>query len=148
DPEMTHLDPRLHDAQGQFVELFGSAVVANAHLRVALLSVSVVAVGLLALNIHTQRAASRLKPLVIRIDEVGRAQAIQYDALTYRPVGQAPELRYFLAQFITKHFSRMRPTVKEDYAESLFFLDRTLADATIARDQRDQTIEKFLTGVG
>jgi hypothetical protein len=38
------------------------------------------------------------------------------------------------------HFARMRATVKERYAESLFFLDAGLADATIARTQRDQSI--------
>ena len=54
-----------------------------------------------------------LKPLVIRIDDVGRAQAVQYDTLTYQPQGQAPELKYFLTQFVTKHFARMRATVKE-----------------------------------
>ena len=71
---------------------------------------------------------------------------MQYDTLTYQPQGQAPELKYFLTQFVTKHFARMRATVKERYAESLFFLDAPLADATIAQNQRDQTIENFLTG--
>jgi len=77
---------------------------------------------------------------------VGRAQAVQYDLLTYKPAGQAPELKYFLTQFITKHFARMRSTVKERYAESLYFLDAALADATIARTQRDQDIQTFLAG--
>jgi type IV secretion system protein VirB5 len=117
----------------------------NTYLKVALLCVSVVAVGLVVLTLRTQRTAAHTKPLVIRIDEVGRAQAVQYEALTYRPVGQAPELKYFLVQFVTKHFSRVRTTVKKDYSESLYFLDGTLADATIARDQREQTVEKFLT---
>jgi hypothetical protein len=44
------------------------------------------------------------------------------------------------------HFARMRATVKERYAESLFFLDAGLADATIARTQRDQSIQDFLAG--
>ena len=62
---------------------------------------------------------------------------MQYDTLTYQPQGQAPELKYFLTQFVTKHFARMRATVKERYAESLYFLDAALADATIAQNQRD-----------
>ena len=40
----------------------------------------------------------------------------------------------------------MRATVKQQYAESLYFLDAPLADATIAQDQRDHTIDGFLTG--
>ena len=138
--------PPIEDAKRQYVELFGSALVMNAYLKIALLSVSVIAVGLLALNFRTQSKYANVKPLVIRIDEVGRAQAVQYDTLTYTPQGQAPELKYFLVQFVTKHFARMRATVKEQYAESLYFLDAPLADATIAQDQRAHVIDGFLTG--
>jgi type IV secretory pathway TrbF-like protein len=137
--------PPLQDAQRQYVELFGSSLVLNTYLKIALLCVSLVAIGLLVLNFRTQAKYEHVKPLVIRIDDVGRAQAVQYDTLTYRPQGQAPELKYFLVQFVTKHFARRRATVKRDYAESLYFLDAALADATIAQDQRTQAIEKFLT---
>ena len=140
--------PTLEDAKRQYVELYGSAIVLNTYLKIALLCVSLVAVGLVVLNVRTQQQVGAFKPLVIRIDEVGRAQAVQYDSLTYTPVGQAPELKYFLIQFVTRHFGRMRATVKAQYAESLYFLDAALAEATIAKDQRDQTIEKFLTGIG
>lgn len=140
--------PPIEDAKRQYVELFGSALVMNTYLKIALLCVSLVAVGLLVLNVRTQAKYANVKPLVIRIDDVGRAQAVQYDTLTYRPQGQAPELRYFLTQFVTKHFARVRSTVREQYAESLFFLDAALVDATIAQDQRSQTIEGFLTSTG
>src|SRR3954451_21734031 len=130
------LHPKTIDnAKRQFVELFGSALVMNTYLKIALACVSLVAVGLLVLNFRTQSKYANVKPLVIRIDEVGRAQAVQYDTLTYTPQGQAPELKYFLVQFVTKHFARRRATVRRDYAESLYFLDAALADATIAQDQ-------------
>lgn len=140
--------PPLEDAKRQYVELFGSALVMNTYLKIALLCVSLVALGLVLLNVHTQRQYANVKPLVIRIDDIGRAQAVQYDTLTYAPQGQAPELKYFLVQFVTKHFARVRATVKQQYAESLYFLDAPLADALIAQDQRDHTIDSFLTGTG
>jgi type IV secretion system protein VirB5 len=140
--------PPIEDAKRQYVKLFGSALVMNTYLKIALLCVSLVAIGLLVLNVRTQAKYANVKPLVIRIDDIGRAQAVQYDTLTYRPQGQAPELRYFLTQFVTKHFARVRSTVREQYAESLFFLDAALVDATIAQDQRIQTIEGFLTSTG
>src|SRR3954454_8933092 len=130
--------PPLEDAKRQYVELFGSALVLNTYLKVALLCVSLIAVGLIVLNFRTVAKYEHVKPLVIRIDDVGRAQAVQYDTLTYRPQGQAPELKYFLMQFVTKHFARMRATVKEQYAESLYFLDTPLADATMVANQRSQ----------
>ena len=140
--------PPIEDAKRQYVELFGSALVMNTYLKVALLAVSLVSVGLLALNFWTVQKYEHLKPLVIRIDDIGRAQAVQYDSLSYRPQGQAPELKYFLTTFVTKHFARMRATAKERYAESLYFLDASLADATIALNQRSQALETFLAGQG
>jgi type IV secretion system protein VirB5 len=80
---------------------------------------------------------------VIRIDEVGRAEAVQYDASTYRP--QPPELRYFLTQFIVKHFGRLRSTVQREYPDSLLFLEPVLADATIAQNDQSRVIETFVT---
>ena len=134
---------RLEDAKRQFVELYGSALVMNTYLRIALALVSLVALGLLILNFRTQATYTNVKPLVVRIDEVGRAEAVQYDASGYRP--QAPELRYFLTQFVVKHFSRIKATVQREYPDSLFFLDNALADATIAQNEQSRTIETFLT---
>lgn len=145
-PPAAYQLPQLEDAKRQYVELFGSAMVMNTYLKIALLALSFVAAGLISLNVYTARHYAQLKPLVIRIDEVGRAQVVTYESMTYTPVGQAPELKYFLVQFIVKHFGRMRATVKTQYAESLYFLEAALAEATIAHDQRTQSIEKFLTG--
>ena len=133
----------LDSAKRQFVELYGSALVMNTYLKLALLLVSVLALGLLALNFRTQAKYANVKPLVVRIDAVGRAEAVQYDANTYHV--EAPELRYFLTQFVVKHFSRLRATVQREYADSLFFLDPALADATIAQNEQTRTLETFLT---
>ncbi len=133
----------LENAKRQFVELYGSALVMNTYLKIALVLVSLVAVGLLALNFYTARRYASVKPLVIRIDEVGRAEAVQYDATAYKP--QPPELRYFLTQFVVKHFSRLRATVQREYPESLLFLDPSLANATIAQNEQSRVIETFLT---
>ena len=119
----------------------GYPLVLNEHRR--LLRGTLVAVALVALNFHTASRFSDVRPLVIRIDEVGRAEAVQYDATRYQP--QAPELRYFLTQFIVKHFSRIRSTVQREYPDSLFFLEPGLADATIAQNDQSRTLEMFVT---
>ena len=72
--------PPLEDAKRQYVELFGSALVLNTYLKIALLCMSAVAFALVLLNVRTQNRYANVKPLVIRIDEIGRAQAVQYDA--------------------------------------------------------------------
>src|SRR5213593_1071779 len=136
----------FENAKRQFVELNGSALVMNTYLKIALVLVSLVALGLLGLNFHTAARYSQVKPLVVRIDEVGRAEAVQYDASRYQP--QPPELRYFLTQFVVKHFSRIRSTVQREYPDSLFFLEPALADATIAQNEQGRSFETFLTNPG
>jgi type IV secretory pathway TrbF-like protein len=133
----------LENAKRQFVELYGSALVLNTYLKIALVLVSLIALGLLGLNVHTAARYAQVKPLVIRIDEVGRAEAVQYDATAYRP--QPPELRYFLTQFVVKHFSRIRATIQREYPDSLLFLAPVLADATIAQNDQSRVLETFVT---
>ena len=138
------LNPKtLENAKRQFVELYGSALVMNTYLKIVVVLISLLALGLLVLNFRTQAAYTNVKPLVIRVDEIGRAEAVQYDATAYRP--QAPELRYFLTQFVVKHFGRLRATVQREYPDSLFFLDAALADATIAQNEQSRVMETFLT---
>src|SRR2546422_4926631 len=99
------LNPKtIENARRQFVELYGSALVMNSYLKMALVLVSLVAAGLVALNFLTPAQAARVEPLVIPIDEVGRSEAVQDDSTAYEP--QATELRYFLAQISVKQFKR------------------------------------------
>ena len=143
DMTVADLHPKtLENAKRQFVELYGSALVMNTYLKIALLLVSLLALGLLGLNFYIASKYARVKPLVVRIDAVGRAEAVQYDATTYQP--QAPEIRYFLTQFVVKHFSRIRATVEREYPDSLLFLEQSLADATIAQNQQSRAIETFV----
>ena len=143
-PTVADIQPKsLESAKRQFVELYGSALVMNTYLKIAVVLLALVALGLVALNFRTVATYANVKPLVVRIDDVGRAEAVQYDATAYQP--QPPELRYFLTQFVVKHFSRIRSTVQREYPDSLFFLEPTLADATIAQNDQTHALEAFLT---
>jgi len=133
----------VKNAKRQFVELYGAPLLLNRYLTIALVLTALFAASLVVLNFRTQARSAHLKPLVIRINDVGRAEAIDYDATTYRP--QAPELRYFLTRFVVTHFSRLRATVQRDYPDSLFFLSPALADTTIATNDHTREIELFLT---
>jgi len=132
------------ETRRRFIEPYGATLVMNTYLQLAVLGLSVVAAGLIVLNLRAQRAWQHMAPLVIRIDDAGRATALAEASLTYTP--QAPELKYFLVQFATAHYSRVRATVRQQYAESLYFLDGRLADATMDADKKAGTIERFLTG--
>src|SRR5258705_10983159 len=102
-PMVADIQPKsLESAKRQFVELYGSALVMNTYLKIAVVLLCLVALGLVFLNVRTAAHAAQMKPLVIRIDDIGHAEAVQYDATAYHP--QPPELRYFLTQFVVKHF--------------------------------------------
>jgi type IV secretory pathway TrbF-like protein len=129
-------------AKRQYLELYGSIAVMNTYLKIALVCLSLVALILAWLNVKTYDAFHHLKPLVIRINELGRAEAVTYGSLDYHP--QEAEIKYFLAQFVEEHDGRMRATVQEYYPRSLYFLDGRLADALIEANKKTKLIETFL----
>jgi type IV secretion system protein VirB5 len=132
----------FNDAKRQYMEHFGSALVTNMYLRVAILALSIVAAGALLLNFRTYSTFKNFRPLVIRIDDVGRAEPVAYSSLEYKP--QAPEIKYFLTQFVHDYYSRNRATVRDDFARSLFFLDSRLAAENMERNRKTKEIETFI----
>jgi type IV secretory pathway TrbF-like protein len=130
----------------KYLEHYGSALVTSRYLRIALLCVTLLSLGLLTLNVKTLQALRNFKPLIIRINDVGRAEAVSYDSLTYQP--RDAEVKYFLIQFVTRYYGRVRATVRESFARSLYFLDGRLADATIQVYKKNKIIETFLAGEG
>jgi type IV secretion system protein VirB5 len=146
-PHLTLPHPKdFESARRQYIEQFGSILVMNTYLKIAVLALSLVCVSLVVLNIKTYRAFQDLKPLVIRINDVGRAEAVRYETLEYRP--QEAEIKYFLTDFVERHYTRIRSTARENYARSLYFLDGRLADALIEANKKTKTLEMFLAGSG
>ena len=129
---------------GEFCEQWGDIMVTNTYLKIAVLALCLALLALVWLNIRTYQAFRYVKPLVIRINEVGRAEAIPYDSFQYRP--QEAEIKYFLIDFVQRHYSRMRATVKENYGRSLYYLDGRIADGVIEANKKTGAIESFLTG--
>lgn len=139
-------DRTFNEAKHQFMEHYGSALVTNTYLKIALAGITVVCLGLVVLNFKTVQKYQNVKPLVIRISDLGQAEALNYSSFEYQP--QEAELKYFLTQFVIQHYSRVRATVRENYARSLYFLEGRLADATIQENKKNKTIEKFLANHG
>jgi len=125
-----------------YLERYGSTLVTNAYLRIAVFCLGTVCVGLLVVHWQLVQSVRTLKPLVIRINDVGKAEPVTYDALTYRP--QAAEIRYFLSLFVREHFTKQRATIRHDFPASLLFLESSLAAPILHEYQRRNTIEQFL----
>lgn len=130
------------DAGHKFLELYAEPVVTNTYLKVAILVFSVVALALLALLYRAQTAASRLKPLVISINDIGRGQVMNYDEFSKVPVERVS--KYYLARWTELYYGRNHATLQRDFSESLNFFSNELQSATLARVNRAKTLETFL----
>ena len=124
---------RDRDAGREYAEIWGEAVQANRKLRriVVLLAASIVLGVLVLLRIA---GAEPPKPIVIRVDDVGRAEALAYEAATAQADPLDPTTKYFLNRFVHDFHSRRRATVQEHWTRSLRFLSTGLANAAFARD--------------
>lgn len=129
-----------------YVEQIGDAMASNLYLKICVLCLSIVATALLLVNVGMYQTFHHLKPLVIRVNDVGRAEAVTYDSFNYQP--REAEIRYFLMDFVQRHYSRERRTVRENYARSLYYLDGRLAERIIEENKKNKSIETFLGGRG
>ena len=135
-------DESFYDAKRLYLEQYGDPMVTNTYLKIALVLVSLVAVGLALVDLKTIRTFQNFRPLVIRIDDLGRAEAINYHNLEYKP--QDAEAKYFLSQFCTLYYRRNRYTIQNDFSKSLYFLDGKLADGILDAYRKDDIIKKFI----
>jgi len=135
-------DRTFQDAKRLYLEQYGDPMVTNTYLKIALTLVSLIAVGLLVLDWKTIKIFENFRPLVIRIDDLGRAEAINYHNLEYKP--QDAEAKYFLSQFCALYYRRNRYTIQNDFSKALYFLDGKLADGILDAYRKDDIIKKFL----
>ena len=136
-------DLSFQDAKRLYLEQYGDPMVTNTYLKIALTLVSLLAVGLLLLDLKTIRTFENFRPLVIRIDDLGRAEAINYHNLEYKP--QDAEAKYFISQFCALYYRRNRYTIQDDLSKSLYFLDGKLADGILDAYRKGDLVKKFLT---
>jgi type IV secretory pathway TrbF-like protein len=136
-------DQSFEDAKRLYLESCGDPMVTNTYLKIALVLVSLLAVALALLDLRTIRTFENFRPLVIRIDDLGRAEAINYRNFEYKP--QDVEAKYFLSEFTRLYYRRNRYTMQNDFAKSLYFLDGKLANGILDAYRKDDIVRKFLT---
>jgi|ERR1019366_435762 type IV secretion system protein VirB5 len=136
-------DRNFDDAKRLYLEQYGDPMVTNTYLKIALVLISLVAVGLGLIDLRTIRTFQNFRPLVIRIDDLGRAEAINYHNFEYKP--QDAEAKYFLSQFSTLFYRKNRYTIQDDFSKALYFLDGKLADGILDAYRKDDIIKKFIT---
>ncbi len=135
-------DPTFNEAKQLYLEQYASAIVTGGHLKVAVALLSLVVFGLVLMNLRIVRTLESFRPLVIRIDEIGRAQAVAYENLAYKP--EYKETKYFLTRFCQLYYRRNRSTINDDFSQAMYFLDGKLASDTIQGFKQKSIIKNFL----
>lgn len=136
-------DASFRDAKRLYLESCGDPMVTNTYLKIALALLALVCVALALIDLRTIRTFQNFRPLVIRIDDLGRAEAINYHNLEYKP--QDAEAKYFLSEFCRLYYRRNRYTIQNDFAKSLYFLDGKLANGILDAYRKNDVIKKFIT---
>ncbi len=132
----------FNETRQLYLERYGDILVTSNYLRIAVALLCLAVLGLAVLNLRTIRTFQNFRPLVIRIDELGRAQAVDYKSLEYHPGDR--EAKYFLSEFCQLYFRRNRYTIHDDFTKSLYFLDGKVANDIMEQYRKDDTINSFL----
>ena len=141
----TEHDPAITRAAERYLEQYGEPLVMNTYLKVAVLALSAVSLMLGTLAYKSQAALASMHPMVMRIDELGHTDAIDWRASAYKP--QEVENKYYLARWTTLYFERNRYTIMRDQTQSLYFLNGDVQHAVIQQEQQDKTISSFRSDI-
>jgi type IV secretion system protein VirB5 len=128
-------------AAERYLEQYGDPLVMNTWLKVTILVLAVVCTALAVLLFRGQMALANMHPLIVRINDVGRAEAIDYRNFQYRP--QEAENKYYLTRWAELYFSRNRFTIERDQTSSLYFLNGDVQRALIDQERRDNIIANY-----
>src|SRR5882672_458547 len=140
--------PAKPDAEFQagkrlYAEQWGDAVVTNTYLKITILALCLLCAGSLYIAYSTVKKIDTFHTRYIRIDTIGRAEAVNYDDLNYKP--QEKEIKYFLTEFCRVYYSRNKLTIRDDFRRALLFMDTQLADNTLAAWRKNKVIDNFLS---
>ena len=124
------------DAGQEYAEIWGEAIHSNRHLRVLSIGLGLVAL-LLVIVVFRIVSVEPPRPIVVRVDEIGRAEAIAYEAMEAQADPLDPTTKYFLNRFIHDFYSRRRATVEEHWSRSLRFLSTDLANASFRAESQN-----------
>jgi type IV secretory pathway TrbF-like protein len=134
--------PAITRAAERYLEQYGDPLVMNTYLKIAILVLAAICLMLGFLIFRSQKALANIHPLVIRIDDVGHAEAIDFRDFNYRP--KEAENKYYLSRWAELFFSRNRYTIQHDFSNSLYFMNADVQRAVVEDYRKNKTIDSFI----
>jgi type IV secretion system protein VirB5 len=126
----SEVTPDISRAAERYLEQYGDPLVTNTYLKIAMLL------------FKSQKALASAKPFIIRISDVGHAEAIDYRNFDYRP--QEAENKYYLTRWANLYFGRNRYTLERDQTQALYFLNGDVQRAVIEQEQKSNLISTYV----
>jgi type IV secretion system protein VirB5 len=123
-------------------EVYASHYAERKAYRLILACGTVLLCGSMWLNLSLAR-----RPLVnryVRIDEMGRAQAIQYSDLSYSP--REGEVRTYLTDWANYRYTISRDTIAKKYPLNYYFLSGNLASQLMLEDNQNHLVSQVVGG--
>jgi type IV secretion system protein VirB5 len=134
--------PEITRAAERYLEQYGDPLVMNTYLKITILVLAAVCLMLGALTYKSQKVLASMHPMIVRINDVGRAEAIDYRNFQYRP--QEAENKYYLTRWAELYFSRNRFTIERDQTNALYFLNGDVQRAVIDEERKDNIIQNYV----
>ena len=100
----TRATPEITRTTERYLEQYGGPLVMNTYLKLTILVLAAICIALAALTFKSQQALANMHPMIVRINDVGHAEAIDYRNFQYRP--QEAENKYYLTRWAELYFSR------------------------------------------
>lgn len=135
--------PEILPAATRYLERGVVFEVHNRYLRVVIAALVFVLVVFGVVFFKLSRSFADLRPLVIRISDVGQATAVSYASMEYQP--REAEIRYFLQNFVHDYYGRDHATAREAFARSLYFLSPDRAKILVEQETVTKSVTKFVS---
>src|SRR5207244_12264041 len=98
--------------------------------------------SLAVLTYKSKTGLTNMHTMIVRMNDVGHAEAIDYRNFQYRP--QEAENKYYLTRWAELYFSRNRFTIERDQTQSLYFLNSDVQRAVIDQERKDNSIQNYI----
>src|SRR3984893_6273755 len=143
--QTAHIEGSLTPEQALLTDHVGNEVYASHYserkaYRLIIGCGTVLLLGSMGLNLSLAR-----RPIAnryIRIDEMGRAQAIQYSDLAYSP--REGEVRTYLTDWANYRYTINRETISKKYPMNYYFLSMPLANQYMGEDNATHLVSQVL----
>ena len=134
--------PMITRAAERYLEQYGEPLVMNTYLKVTILILAFVCLALASLLFRSQTTLARVHPFIVRINDVGHAEAIDYRNFQYRP--QEVENKYYLTRWAELFYARNRFTIERDQTHALYFLNGDMQRSVVDRERTDNVIQTYV----